>query len=382
MVKRYLALAVLSVLLCASAHAGTTPTFYGFVGLDASLDSAMTDNGNYAYLVLPYVDGEEDDEFNVTANRSRLGVKLDGPDGENVDVSGRIEFDFYGGGAENKANPRLRHAYVELRSSAVDVLAGQTWDVFSPLIPTTLNFIALWKSGNTGYRRPQIRLTKAVQVTDNAKVTVAASANRSMGRGYDGEDAGVPSFQGRAAFATKFVGGKFLEVGVSGLWGREESAYADSLGAVTTYELDSTGFAVDASVPLGEKVALKGEYFSGKNLRAYLGGVFQGIADVPSDEARGVEPVEVEATGWWGQLTLRPASELAFNVGAGSDDPDLPDGDTTNEIEKNSTYFGNVVWTVAPSVTIGAEYARFETEYVGDKTYENNRMQLSFVYKF
>ena len=386
MVRHYLTLAALVTLLLGSVTAVAGPTFYGFVKLDASLDSAMTDNGDYAYLVLPYADGQEDDEFNMTANQSRIGVTLDGPDGDGVDVSGKIEFDFYGGGAENKPNPRLRHAYLTLEFAGIDVLAGQTSDVVSPLYPTTINFIVLRKSGNIGYRRPQIRLTKTVEMMDGAQLTLAASANRSMGRGYDGEDAGVPSFQGRAAFATKLSGGKVAELGVSGLWGREESTYADSVGATTTYELDATGFAVDVSVPLGERVALKGEYFSGKNLTTYVGGIGQGIAEIRRDDAVDDEPPdevsEIEATGWWGQVTVRPAERLEFNVGAGSDDPELPEGDTVNDIERNTTYYGNVIWTVAPSTTVGAEYAKFETEYTGDKTYENTRMQLSLAYKF
>ena len=390
MVRHYLALTALAVLLLGSATAVAGPTFYGFVKLDASLDSAMTDNGDYAYLVLPYADGQEDDEFNMTANQSRVGVKIDGPDGENVDVSGRIEFDFYGGGAENKANPRLRHAYLELKFPVVDVVAGQTADVVSPLYPTTVNFIVLRKSGNIGYRRPQIRLTKAVQVADGAILTLAASANRSMGRDYDGEDAGVPSFQGRAAFAMKLPGGKAAEVGVSGLWGREETTYtatyADSSTATEVHELDATGLSVDVSVPFGEKVALKGEYFSGKNLTTYVGGIGQGVAEVGGDDAVDGrlpdEVLEIEATGWWGQATVRPAEGLEFNVGAGSDDPELPEGDTANDIEKNTTYYGNVIWTIAPSTTVGVEYAKFETEYTGDKTYQNARMQLSLVYKF
>ena len=380
MVRRSLALAVLSILVLSGVSAAG-PTFYGYIKLDASLDSAMTNNGNFAYIVLPYAEGGEDDEFNMTANQTRLGVTFDGPDAENVDVSGRIEFDFYGGGAENKAHPMLRHAYLELKLPAVDVLAGQTSDVISPIVPTTLNYIVLWKSGDIGYRRPQIRLTRAFEFEGGA-VTLAGSLNRSIGRAHDGEDAGLPSLQGRLALATGLFGDTPAEIGIGGLWKREEVTYADSLGSTTDYELEATGVAVDLSLPLGEMVALKGQYFTGQNLGAYLGGIGQGIADVPSEEARNVEPVEIEASGWWAQLTVRPASALELNVGAGSDDPEIPDGDTANDLEKNSTYYGNVIWKVAPTASIGAEYARFETEYVGGETYENNRVQLSFVYKF
>ena len=220
------------------------------------------------------------------------------------------------------------------------------------------------------------------RVGDDTNVTVAVSANRSMGRGYDGEAIGMPSFQGRLAVSTKFLGGRPMTIGVGSLWGQEESTHTDSLGAATVCELEQSGVFVDAVIPFGDKVALKGEYFTGKNLGVYLGGIGQGIAEVPVEETRNTEPVEIEASGWWAQLSVKATETLAFNVGAGMDDPEIPDGDTANNLEKNTTYYGNVIWTVAPSTVIGAEYAKFETEYVGGESYEDSRMQLSFVYKF
>ena len=386
MVRRTLAPAVLVVVLLASVAAAAGPTFYGYIKLDASLDSARTDKGDYAFIVLPYAEGEEDDEFNMTANQTRLGMKFEAPEGEKINVSGRVEFDFYGGGAENKSNPMMRQAYLEIKFPAVEVLAGQTADLMSPLNPTTLNYIVLWKSGNIGYRRPQIRFTKAVDVAEGTKLTAAVSANRNMGREEDGEDMGQPSFQGRLAFASKLMGDQTAVVGVSGEYGKELDADEN--------EFQSTCVAVDATVPLGKKITLMGEYFTGKDLAVYLGGVGQGIAVEPAPPAktRDLEETEIEASGWWGQLTVQPNASIALNVGAGSDDPVLPDWAAADLIEKNTTYYGNVIWNVTPSSYIGAEYAMMKTEYLvaiqqepptkQTREYENNRVQLSFGYKF
>ncbi|MFH1689934.1 MAG: hypothetical protein ABIE42_06815 [Candidatus Eisenbacteria bacterium] len=384
MTRRFQAFAVLVVLLamCATAVAGVTSTFYGYIKLDASYDSAMTNDGNYVYYVMPYAEGEEDDEFNMTAKQTRLGVKFDGGGSDAVDVSGAIEFDFYGGGAENKPNPMLRKAYMEFKTPALDILAGQTSDVISPIVPTTLNYIVLWKSGDIGYRRPQIRLTKSVTISDDAKFTVQASANRSMGTASFGETTGMPSYQGRVAVAAKVMG-KPMEIGVSGLMGSEEITYADSLANLTVFELDQSVVAVDVSLPLGDMIALKGQYFTGKNLAQYLGGVGQSFADVPVEGARNTELVEIEASGWWAQVTLTPVAGWQFNIGTGTDDPEIPAGDAAGNLyEKNTTFYGNAIWTVAPVVVVGAEYAMIETEYVGGETYDDTRLQLSFMYKF
>jgi len=384
MVRRTLAVAAFLALalLCTAASAGVSPTFYGYIKLDASLDSALTNNGDFAYIVLPYAEGEEHSEFNMTANQTRLGVKFHGPDGDGVDVSGRIEFDFYGGGGENKAHPMLRHAYLQMAFEGVTILAGQTSDVISPIVPTTLNYIVLWKSGDVGYRRPQIRATTEFDVADKTSMKVQAAATRSMGRDYDGEASGMPSFQGRLALSTQLMGEKPMTIGVGGLWGQEESTYADTLRDETVYELEQSGIFVDAVVPVGDMLTLKGGYFTGKNLAQYLGGIGQGIAEVPVEEARNLEPVEIEASGWWAQLSVKASENFTVNVGAGSDDPEIPDGDTVNTLEKNTTYYGNVMWSAAPSTIVGVEYAMFETEYVGGESYENSRIQLSMMYKF
>ncbi len=382
MPRRFLVLAVLLVLFSSFATANADPTFYGYIKLDASLDSALTNNGDFAYIVLPYAEGEEHSEFNMTANQTRLGVKFNGPDGSGVETSGRIEFDFYGGGGENKANPMLRHAYLEMAFEGVTVLAGQTSDVISPIVPTTLNYIVLWKSGDIGYRRPQIRLTTEFDLADKTSMKVQAAATRSMGRDYDGEASGMPSFQGRLAVSTQLLGEKPMTIGVGGVWGQEESTCADTLGATTVYDLEQSGIVIDAVVPVGDMVALKGGYFTGKNLSQYLGGIGQGIAEVPVEDSRSLEPVEIEASGWWAQLTVAASENFTINVGAGSDDPEIPEGDTANTLEKNTTYYGNVMWNAAPSTIVGVEYAMFETEYVGGESYENNRIQLSMMYKF
>jgi len=382
MPRRFLVLAMLLVLLCSCATASAAPTFYGYIKLDASLDSALTNNGDFAYIVLPYAEGEEHSEFNMTANQTRLGVKFDGPDDDGVDVSGRIEFDFYGGGGENKANPMLRQAYLQMAFDGVTILAGQTSDVISPIVPTTLNYIVLWKSGDMGYRRPQLRVITEFDIADKASMKVEAAATRSMGRDHDGEASGMPAFQGRLAFSTQLLGEKPMTIGVGGLWGQEESTYTDTLLAETVYELEQSGIVIDAVVPVGDMMTLKGGYFTGKNLAQYLGGIGQGIAEVPAEESRNVEPVEIEASGWWAQLSVRASEDFTINVGAGSDDPEIPEGDTANTLEKNTTYYGNVMWDAAPSTVVGVEYAKFETEYVGGESYENNRVQLSMMYKF
>ena len=58
---------------------------------------------------------------------------------------------------ENKPTIMLRHAYVEVKDDDFRFLAGQTWDVISPLNPNMLMYSVGWDGGNIGYRRAQFR---------------------------------------------------------------------------------------------------------------------------------------------------------------------------------------------------------------------------------
>ena len=153
--------------------------FYGYIKLDAAWDSSGVFPGDY---VLYTREGREgDDEFNLTAKQTRLGFKIQGPNAGNMKSSGVVEADFYGAaGAENKANVLLRHAYMtfDWPQSKFSILAGQTSDVISPLLPNTLNYTVLWDAGNIGYRHPQVRLTQQLQVRDDMTLELAGAISR------------------------------------------------------------------------------------------------------------------------------------------------------------------------------------------------------------
>jgi hypothetical protein len=93
---------------------------------------------------------------------TRFGVDYSGPKVPGLgdaDLSGKLELDFENGGSESRQIIRIRHAYLQLAKNDVSILAGQSWDVFSPLFPTVDNDTLLWNAGNLGDRRPQFRFS-------------------------------------------------------------------------------------------------------------------------------------------------------------------------------------------------------------------------------
>src|ERR1041384_3710051 len=140
---------------------------YGYVKLDAAYDTSRISFGDY----LRWVESEQlirnDNQFNLTATETRLGVRVKGPTTESFRSSGDVEIDFYSFvGSEFTPSPRMRYAYVnfEWPNAGIGVLAGQAPDVISPLTEPTVNFAVGWWLGDIGFRRPPLRVNKTFYV--------------------------------------------------------------------------------------------------------------------------------------------------------------------------------------------------------------------------
>lgn len=170
-------------------------SWYGYVKLDASWDESLVNAGNFARWAESTESFEERAHFNLTGRQTRLGFRAT-EDRGGVALTGKVEVDFCGGGAENKNSLQMRHAYVEaVWPSGWRVLAGQTSDVISPLNPATLNYTVAWWAGNTGYRRPQLRVTKVWRVDEQTAAAVSSSGGwaqlRWSGGGADAVSVGA-----------------------------------------------------------------------------------------------------------------------------------------------------------------------------------------------
>jgi hypothetical protein len=361
---------------------------YGYIKADASYDSSRTHPGNYALWVDSEAANKNDDEFNLTANQTRLGMKITGPKDASLQTSGRVEFDFYGNYAEeNKAKIQMRHAYMQITwpDEQLDILAGQTSDVISPLFPPTLNYTVLWDAGNIGYRRPQIRLTKRIALGTDIDLELQGAIARTIGRNSEltgsesGEDAGFPSLQGRAGLTFPWFGNESTVIGLSGHWGQEEYDI-DASGA--NKEFDSWSVNIDVSQPINDWLNIKGEFFSGENLNTYFGGIGQGVRAIKDVNGVTINHAnEIASKGGWVALGLGPWDSWRFNIGAGIDDVDASDVNLTDRTE-NRCFFGNAIYSVNKNTEIGLELSHWRTEYRGSGDAESIRAQSSLIYQF
>ncbi|MFZ5979051.1 MAG: hypothetical protein ACOYVF_00320, partial [Candidatus Zixiibacteriota bacterium] len=316
--------AIMTVALTAGVFAAEQKSYdlnwYGSFKLDGSFDQNLTSHGNFVMWVNQKSYDADDQQFNMTANQTRFGVQLNNKQNDNVSVTGQLEFDLYASVtnatiAENKAMLQLRHAYFSVNANNWQLIAGQTWDLLSPLNPATLNYPVLWGCGNIGYRRPQITLKYNLRPSENTSMSMAGGFFRTIGSDLtpsfslatgetndaadDGTDAAIPSFQGQLDVNHKFESGASLRFGVSGLWGQMKSE--TSLGNSETYE----SWAVNGHLMmnLSKRLGLSGEAYTGSNLGGYMGGI------INSSTIDGVN-----STGGWGALWFKPVNKVKLSA--------------------------------------------------------------------
>lgn len=239
-------------------------TPYGYVRFDAIRDSTQSFyDGMSPYLIArPGTYKGMHPRMTMTARDSRLGLSIGAPEFAGIRTSGRIEFDFFGiPPTDVRENDqitfgpvRIRHAFVNLENSVVDVLAGQTWDVFGwgpTFFPATVAFLGV--PGQVYHRNPQFRLQKTLDL-GGLTIDIAAAAVRPGQR-----DSGVPDVQGGVKFAIDGWTGaatpgfgraeiRPLSIGLSGLYRQfEMPVFRSEPGFESTSD---TGYGLVANIVL------------------------------------------------------------------------------------------------------------------------------------
>ncbi len=365
------------------ADTGMRLQIYGYIRADIAHDSQSTVPGDLAFYVLPRVDGERSGKTHFTARETRLGLALFGPDTENWKTTGRLEMDFYGGGADNNYTPRIRLGFVDLaHTSGFALRVGQDWETFIEVIPRIVNFSYLADAGALGLRRPQARATQELKLTDNTKVVLKAAIARTIGQDLDGggfddgTDAEWPTAQWNVALHQKLWTEKFARIAFSGHYGRETLDQVDEEGqmvAVDVKDFDTWSAQGSIYLPLTKCLAVQGNIWTGENLDTYFGGIGQGV-NMALDTA-------IQSKGGWAQLLWDPTDKLCFALGYSVDDPD--DADLSAGMRsKNQLALVNAAYKLTSAVTVMAEYSHFRTEYLEGVPANSDRIQVAMRYAF
>jgi hypothetical protein len=356
---------------------GAKLSLYGFVRLDAQYDDSRfndpsipgyvrSEDPNPPMGVPPDVVAPEDSgEFTLSGRLTRLGLNLDCDRIEGLgdpELDGRVEVDFYNiglGDSDSRNALRMRLAYLDLDWGGWSLLAGQDWDVISPLYPAVNHDLVMWGAGNLGDRRPQLTAKRVDSLSERTSLVTelglglsgAVAGSTVSGGLRSGESASQPMLHGRVGVEGKDSRGQPWQAGI---WGHQSQERYDATGA-GEQRYDSHSLGIDLRLPLVEDdLWLSGEYWLGKNLDDVRGGIFQGVNPTTGSE--------IEAKGGFAELGMRANDHLSLYLGYAQDDPDDADLDAFMR-SKNTIPYAAARWTFG-ALRIGLEYLNWTTEYV------------------
>lgn len=353
---------------------------YGMLRLDMDIDTQRPNSPQTPLFITSPATGKGG-SFAMHPRLTRFGVDLSGPRVDalgNAELSGKLETDFENGGSESRQIIRIRHAYLKSAWKDVSLLAGQTWDVFSPLFPTVNNDTLMWNAGNLGDRRPQLRAAyepKAGQgqfsIASAIGPTGAVDALDLDNNGYaDGIQSMRPNVQSRLGYSRPlWVPHQAFSLGGSIFYGWLKVARPISGATV----LPAQGYNADLTLPLASSLAFRGEGWWGRNMSDFRGGAGQGVTPATGRIVR--------ARGGWAELKLRINRYWSVAPGFTTDNPvkaDLAAGSRT----RNRAFYAGNRFTPGGKVEIGIDYLRWRTDYFGAASGIDNRFNVFFQYGF
>ena len=365
---------------------------YGYLWGNTVYSTERTSPGSYTLFVLsPSGSRAAKNECIVDVRNTRLGFDVLGPPIPFFDCAkggGKVEIDFQSPlnttAGENKATVMLRHAYAEVKDDDFRFLAGQTWDVISPLESRHVD--VLGRLGRRQHRLPPgtvprrtvFRLLRRL-AGHRATLDQPASVRRQRwnhdavghadGRTVQLADRrGTSRLDGRASRQ----GLPPITVGLSGHIGEQEFIY--SIGKLDEHRRTWSG-NVDVRVPLTERLGVQGECYIGENLGTFLGGIGQGIDPYTLNTIR-------DAGGWvevWYDWTPRLHSHVGYSV----DDPNDHDfAHYTGGKIYNQFYFGNLTYDLTKNFLVGMEVSSWKTLYFGQLPGDSVRCEFVAKYGF
>jgi hypothetical protein len=405
-------------------------SIYGWLQADIVYDTTQSyanEGSGGGILAAPNTYAGENGRLQYSFRNSRLGFRGNAPEVMGLRPSGLVEFDFNGnqppGLTEtafwSNATMRARHVWVKVESDYIDVLFGQTWNLFGwqPFFhPNTLQLQGV--PAQIFSRATQLRLSHTFK-TEPVNIDLAVAAVRPPQR-----DAGVPDLQGGLKLGLngwkgQHVGGAGagaaadpLSVGVSGLMrkfnvlsfteapevdGNKETGWALSLDALIPVIPASSLNSIGA-------LSLQGSFQTGSGFNdqysALTGGLPAPGLPAPAMAAARTANIDPGLVAYDANGVLHTIDWKMFlvdlqyffpggNVWISGNFSQMESGNildyaaTAASVFKKEQFLDvNLFWNITPAVRVGAEFASFKQTMGDDTTRKNARGQFSGFYLF
>ncbi|MBT0663096.1 hypothetical protein KI809_02180 [Geobacter pelophilus] len=320
--------------------------------------------------------GQQDQSI-LTARQSRFWLKVAGPPLLGAKTTALIEADFYGDPSAAAESPqlRMRQAWGSMDWANTQVLFGQAYDIFGPMIASTIDFRSGSPFGTPNNPRvPQVRLTQKVNLNADNSLKLVLGVQDPNQNGNNNNAAGTTvgnmvNTAGQVMFTSKALGvapGYFgmsmnsLTAGLFGLYGNEKVA----AGGRT---VDSYGYGFYTFVPVLKSkdgknramtLSLEGQAYMAANM------AFNAATAATTVGAAGNESA-AKGYGLAGQAIFYPTQNLGITAGYGKRNAYnyASYSNNPNFQKSSSELYVNVAYDLNAAIRVAAEYQNLNTQY-------------------
>jgi hypothetical protein len=349
----------------------------------------------------------------ATVRQTILGFDARGPHLFGANSFADLRVDFFGSQAAsapttgysgyyntNSALLRLRTAHAGLDWNRTELYFALDRPVLSPDTPTSLTATAVpalaW-SGNLWTWNPQavfsqdlssmrsheVQLQAALIDVSDAPLTpiVAPTATVTYIPPTSAEQSSKPGVEARVALLGPGNDDTRMHIGIGGYFAEHDS--------VLNRNYDSWASTLDARLPLVAHLELTGNFYRGAALGGLGAGAYKDFAYSLNPNG-GYYFRPLDDVGGWAQLKERATERLEFNAAYGMDNVVagelrryyIEGGSMIQNLARNRTFTGNVIFSPSAYLLFSLEYRRLESTPVEENGAVSNIIGVGAGYRF
>lgn len=294
---------------------------------------------------------------------------------------------------------RLRTAHAALQWTDTKAYFSLDRPIFSPDTPSSLTAVAVpalaW-SGNLWTWNPQLGVTQDLNLADSRDLQLQAAlidvgdaplspiiSNSGSGTPANtAEQSRWPGVEARIALLGSKLNDDGSHFGVGGYFAPHHS----SLG----YDFNAWAATLDARMLLPAHLQLTGTGYRGLALGGLGGGAYKDFAYRVDPDTGGYYFRSLDDVGGWAQLKEKLTERIEFNAAFGMDNVfagelrryAVPGGTIYQNLARNRTYTGNVIYSPSAYLMFSLEYRHIESTPVIGAPAGSNIIGLAAGYKF
>jgi hypothetical protein len=297
---------------------------------------------------------------------------------------------------------RLRTAHAGLYWDRTELSFSLDRPILSPDSPNSLTATAVpalaW-SGNLWTWNPQVVVSQTLARRGTAGVELQAalidvadapltpavaptSATPEPSAPTSAEQSSKPGVEARIAYGGHDRDDCRAHIGLGGFF----APHLSSLGR----SFDSWAGTLDARVPLVAHLEFSGDFYRGAALGGLGGGGYKDFAYAPNVTTGGYYFKPLDDVGGWAQLKATASERLQFNAAFGLDNVIAGElrhyyvegGSATQNLARNRTYTGNVIYSPSAYLLFSLEYRHLESAPVEGLPNASNIIGVAAGYKF